>query len=166
MRFLFLLTLFALGACATTPNGDAPMDDPSMDDPDMTEVPRGEMKAVQRGEPFTIQLGETVHFPDEEANVELRFNRVQRDSRCPANATCVRAGEALADFTLVEGDTTITFTLEVPGLRMEMMEPEEAEFQRVGRFAGALLRLQPYPELAEEEAMPVTATVEMRRVTR
>jgi hypothetical protein len=163
MRFLLLLALFYLAACTTTNNGEAPMDD----DTTMSEdVPRSDMKGVERGEPFTIGLGETVHFPNEEANVELRFNRVQRDSRCPANADCVRAGEALADFTLVEGDTTISFTLEVPGMVMEMMAPDAAEFLRVGRFAGALLQLQPYPEHAEDADMPVTATVEMRRVTR
>ena len=162
MRLVLLLALFSLAACTTT-NSDMPMDD---DAPISGDMPRGDMKGVERGEPFTIELGETVHFPSEEANVELRFNRISQDSRCPANATCVRAGEALADFTLVEGDTTISFTLEVPGMRMDMMEPDEAEFLRVGRFAGALLQLQPYPDFADDEGMPVTATVEMRRVTR
>jgi hypothetical protein len=115
-------------------------------------------------EPFMLQVGETVTLADEDATV--RFDSVMRESRCPASATCVRAGEAIAHFTLVEDGDATPFELEIEGFVTEVQDMERYQFQKVGRFAAALLLLQPYPELAEEEGMPTTATLEMRRLMR
>src|SRR6056297_492122 len=123
MRLLLLLALLAVSACATTTNGDVPMDDT-----DMNDGPRGfdmEAKQVAMYEPFTLELGEAALIPaddvvpDEEALI--RFESIERESRCPANADCVRAGEAIARFTLVKDDgTEMPFTLEIEGMLMEM----------------------------------------------
>ena len=96
----------------------------------------------------------TTQYPDSSA------------SRCPANATCVWEGEATAHFTLYEDGEATPFTLTMPGLVTEVQDMERYQFQRVGRFVAALLLLQPYPELAEEEGMAPTATLELRRLTR
>lgn len=165
MRFaclLFALVLTA-GACSTPPHDEPMMNDSSDDMPRSSgEAP---MKQISLGEPFTLQAGEKALFAEDD--VEIRFNNVTNDSRCPANATCVRAGEAVAHFTLLEADGTATpFSLEMPGLVMEMPDPDRVKFQQVDRFSVALYLLQPYPELAEEEGMPTTATLEMRRTMR
>lgn len=157
-----LLTLFlTAGACSTS--------EPMMSDSSgsSTEQPAGDepMQRIALREPFAIERGEKALFPDDE--VEIRFDGIANDSRCPANVDCIRAGEATARFTLIEADgTEQPFTLEMPGLMMEMQDMEAYQFQQVDRFSVALLLLQPYPGLADEEEMPVTATVELRRTMR
>jgi len=169
MRFLLLLALFAVSACATTPNGDAPMNDPAMND-----EPRSfgvDAKQAAMYEPFTIELGETALIPaddvvpDEEA--VIRFDGVVTDSRCPANVDCVRAGEATARFTLIKDDgTEMPFTLEIRGMLMEMQDVDTYTFDYVDGYSVVLLLLQPYPGLDAEEGMPTTATLEVRRTRR
>src|SRR5688500_19673376 len=46
------------------------------------------------GEPFELRLGERAAIA---ADASLMFVDVASDSRCPIDATCVSAGEALAD---------------------------------------------------------------------
>lgn len=154
---LFALVLTA-GACASPPNHDAVMADAPTSRSGSTVV------TVPLDEPFTVQLGETVALADEDATV--RFDSVVRESRCPANVTCVRAGEAVAHFTLVEDGDATPFELEIEGFVMEVQDVERYQFQTADRFVAALLLLQPYPGLAEEEGMPTTATLEMRRLMR
>jgi hypothetical protein len=155
---LLLALVLTAGACATPPNNAAVMAD------DTTSRSGSPAGAVELDAPFTVQVGETVALADENATV--RFDSVVRESRCPANVTCVRAGEALARFTLVDGEETVPFELEIEGFVMEVQDMERYQLQRVGRFVAALLLLQPYPEHAEEAGMPTTATLEMRRLMR
>lgn len=156
---LLLALVLTAGACATPPNDAAVMADTS-------DTRSGEqaIQQVATDEPFTLQRGEKALLADEDA--EVRFDSVTSDSRCPANATCIRAGEAFAHFTLIEDGNATPFTLEIEGLVMEVQDMERYQFQKVGRFTAALLLLQPYPELADEAGMPTTATLEMRRLMR
>ena len=49
------------------------------------------------------------------ARTSLTFVRVERDSRCPRGARCIRAGEAVVVFSLREDDGDVsTLTFEVP----------------------------------------------------
>jgi hypothetical protein len=49
------------------------------------------------------------------ARTSLTFVRVERDSRCPRGARCIRAGEAVVVFSLREDDGGVsTLTFEVP----------------------------------------------------
>ena len=48
------------------------------------------------------------------ARTSLTFVRVERDSRCPKGARCIRAGEAVVVFSLREDDGVSTLTFEVP----------------------------------------------------
>ncbi len=50
------------------------------------------------GRPFDLKVGATVTMAD---GLRLKFNGVQSDSRCPLDAQCVRAGEAIIAVTLV-----------------------------------------------------------------
>lgn len=158
--FCLLLALFlTAGACSTS--------EPMVSDSSSTEPSTGEqpMQQIALSEPFAIEHGEKARFPEDE--VEIRFDRITNDSRCPADVDCVRAGEATAHFTLIEADgTEKPFTLEIGGFVMEMQDMEAYTFEQVDRFSIALLLLQPYPGLTNEEGMPVTATVEMRRTMR
>ena len=142
---LFALVLTA-GACATS----STTTDDAMDMEDASDMSENASPAstVALGTPFSIEKDTWVEVADED--VEIRFNSVSDDSRCPANATCVRAGEAYAHFTLFEDGNEEPFTLEMPGMVMEMPDKERVQFQQVGRFSIALYLLQPYPELAAE----------------
>lgn len=153
MRSTLLLLAIALtaGACSNT-----------------TEVAvqdTASAKHVRLDEPFRLQRGETALVAEDGTTV--RFDSVAADSRCPSDVDCVRAGEAFAHFTLTEdGVAPRSLRLEIEGFVTEVQDIERYQFQTAGRYAFALLLLQPYPGLAEEEGMPVTATVEMRHITR
>jgi hypothetical protein len=60
-----------------------------------------------------LRVGETLRMGG--TNASLTFVRVERDSRCPKGVRCVRAGEAVAAFSLREDDGVVsTLTFEVP----------------------------------------------------
>ena len=147
--FLLLVLAFTIGACSTPPR-DTPEDDVS---------------TVPLDEPFTVELGEQVALGDK--GVVLRFDGVASDNRCPAAVTCIQAGEATAQFTLLEADRPdMPLALQIDGLVTEVQDIDRYQFQTVDRFVAALLLLQPYPGLAGEQDLPVTATLEVRTLTR
>jgi len=159
MRFAFLLLALVLtaGACSNPPR-----DEPMTDDDSMVE---DEQRRVMLDEPFTVEAGETVLLDD--TGVTVRFDEVISDNRCPADVNCVQAGEASARFTLLEAERdNMPVTLRIDGGLMEVQDMERYQFQTVDRFVAALLLLQPYPGVNGEEEMPMTATLEMRRLTR
>ncbi len=165
MRFALLLLALILtaGACSNPPRDEPMMDaDEMMDD----ESTRGdEPRQVALDEPFAIEAGETVRLAEDGATI--RFDEVSSDNRCPANVNCVQAGEATARFTLLETERDdIPFTLKINGGVMEVQDMERYQFERADRFVAALLLLQPYPGLDGEGDMPMTATLEMRRLMR
>jgi len=49
------------------------------------------------GQPFDLKAGAVATLPD---GARLRFERVQSDSRCPMDAICVWAGDAILFVTL------------------------------------------------------------------
>ena len=60
-----------------------------------------------------LMVGEALQIGD--ARTSLTFVRVERDSRCPKGARCIRAGEAVLVFSLREDDGGVsTLTFEVP----------------------------------------------------
>ena len=52
---------------------------------------------VPKDEPFDLRIGESALTTDD---VRIRFDTVRTDSRCPMDALCVRAGEAVIALTL------------------------------------------------------------------
>ena len=89
---------------------------------------------VQANQPFELGVGQTALVSD---GLRLRFDEVRSDSRCPMDALCVRAGEAV-----------IAVTLSVPGeasaARDLQTVPAQAQTS-YSRFTIALSQLQPYP---------------------
>jgi hypothetical protein len=54
--------------------------------------------------PFDLQVGATATLSD---GLQIRFERVRSDSRCPLDALCVRAGEAIIDVSLAAANGSV-----------------------------------------------------------
>lgn len=153
MRALLLLAALPLtaGACATPP------------DKVFEEV--AVSKRVQLNEPFRLQHLAWAEIGDED--VEVRFDSVTDDSRCPADVNCMWEGEATAHFTLVEaGRAPVPFALTMEGMVRQVQDIERYQFEQVDRFSVALLLLEPYPNTSVPSDEPPTATLEVRRTMR
>jgi hypothetical protein len=82
---------------------------------------------------FTLAPGETTAMAD--AGVRIRFDRVEGDSRCPADAVCVQGGDAVVRIAVVERSTESPYELHTGS-----MEPVTHDGLTI-----ALVQLQPYP---------------------
>lgn len=122
MRILFALSLMVIlfSACPQVPT-----------------QPSG----YQLGESIMIGLDETVSIPS--ANLKLRLTDV-KESRCPKNTNCMRAGEAKVMMEVLEIDAIKEINLEGKGLCYD-------ESGKCGNSAKAfgksvqLLYVYPYP---------------------
>jgi hypothetical protein len=54
------------------------------------------------GQPIEVRAGSTAELPD---GIRLRFDSVLSDSRCPIDAICIRAGEAVIAIRLSKAGT-------------------------------------------------------------
>jgi hypothetical protein len=113
MRALLIVAVLALDACSGNP----------------TQPDR-----VPKGQPFELRVGNAALTTDD---VRIRFDTVRSDSRCPMDALCVRAGEAVIALTIGR-------TGEVPVGRELETTPARASttFQN---FTITLSSLAPYP---------------------
>ena len=85
------------------------------------------------GTPFRIGVGQTVRL--ESAGVELGFEQVLEDSRCPADAICIWAGRA-----------RLKAWLSVNGARRELeLRTDTPQPLRVDGFELDVQALQPFP---------------------
>jgi hypothetical protein len=89
---------------------------------------------VPVGEPFDLRVGQTAATAE---GFRIRFDEVRSDSRCPLDALCIRAGEAVIAVTL-------SMAGEAPsGRELQTVAPlSQVEYSR---FAITLSQLQPYP---------------------
>ena len=89
---------------------------------------------VPKGEPFDLRVGESAVTTDA---LQITFDAVRSDSRCPLDALCVRAGEAVIAVTLsLAGEAAVGRELQtVPG-------QSQATYTR---FTITLSSLAPYP---------------------
>ena len=86
------------------------------------------------GRPFDLRVGDSALTTD---NLRIRFDTVRSDSRCPIDALCVRAGEAVIALTLsLSGEAAV-------GRELETV-PSKSQTS-YSRFIIALVQLQPYP---------------------
>lgn len=103
--------------------------------------------ATPQASPQTVELkpGEETVYQD----LTVRFNTVINDSRCPADAICIQAGEALISLNVSANGQAET---------IEMTTPEGQASQ--ASFAGYSIELhdlQPYP-LASQPTSPENYT--------
>ena len=89
---------------------------------------------VPKGEPFDLRVGDAALTTDD---VRIRFDTVRSDSRCPLDALCVRAGEAVIALTVGR-------TGDVPeGRELDTTPARSSTTFR--NFTITLSSLQPYP---------------------
>ena len=113
MRPLFIVAVLAICACSGSP----------------TQPDR-----VPAGRPFDLRVGDSALTTD---NLRIRFDTVRSDSRCPMDALCIRAGEAVIAITLsLAGEAAIGRELETVPARSQTTH---------SRFTITLSQLQPYP---------------------
>ena len=103
---------------------------------------RSDARAIQGpsfDEPFTLAPGASVVVGAD--RVGVRFVEVSSDSRCPRDAQCIRAGEAL-----------VRASVAVPGSdsqRVDLSTASKAGSVRVGGYRLALTALTPEPETSK-----------------
>jgi hypothetical protein len=88
-------------------------------------------------------------------NLTLQFTGVSSDSRCPADALCITAGEALAVF-----EATMSAR---GGVRLELSTLETRRAVAVGDYRVELRGLDPYPfgSLPRIQPSDYRATIEV-----
>ncbi len=89
---------------------------------------------VPTGQTFDLRVGESALTTD---NLRIRFDTVRSDSRCPMDALCIRAGEAVIALTLSRPG-------EVPIGRELDTTPARSSTDHLN-FRISLSALQPYP---------------------
>ncbi len=90
--------------------------------------------SIAAGTPFDLRIGQTAVAAD---GLRVTFDAVRADSRCPMDALCIRAGEAVIAVTLAApGEPSATRELQTV--------PSQAQTS-YSRFLITLSQLQPYP---------------------
>ena len=89
---------------------------------------------VPKGEPFDLRIGDSALTTDD---LRIKFDAVRSDSRCPMDALCVRAGEAVIALTVSRvGEVAVGRELDTTPAR------SSTTFLN---FSITLSSLQPYP---------------------
>ena len=95
---------------------------------------------VDMGTEFTLSVEQRALIAGE--NLQIQFVEVISDSRCPAGATCIWAGEASCLIEITDGESTYSKVLTQPGLSTSS-RTDYAAYE----IAYDIL---PYPELGKE----------------
>src|SRR5688572_31586304 len=111
MRFMLLITCLALVAC---------------DRPTVPTTPLNEA--------FVLAPGDTMGLDD--AAIQVRFDRVSGDSRCPGDAICVTGGDAIVHIEVI---TPLSAT------RRYELHTGDIRPVRHGDLTIHLVQLAPYP---------------------
>ena len=96
-------------------------------------VPADQTSALEK--PFTLELAETATVGQE--RVQVRFDRVVADSRCPRDVQCITAGEA-----------TVRVLVTLPGQPVgtfELKTTPNGSSVKTGAYALTLSGLAPVP---------------------
>ncbi|MBD2775406.1 hypothetical protein [Iningainema tapete] len=91
--------------------------------------------------PFKLKFGQTVFIGSEE--LEIKFLKVT-DSRCPANAFCIRQGEVKIELEILKDGDTIDNLI----LTSEVTNQKYLASADFDGYSVKLLRVDPYPGLA------------------
>ena len=91
---------------------------------------------------LTIPIGQTVTIDG--ASLGVRFESVTEDSRCPINAMCITAGQAVVKVSVVSAHTNGSAELR--------NTPASAKTAAVGDVRLEFTQLEPYPELGQPKA--------------
>ena len=100
---------------------------------------------VRPGQEFSLPVGASAQTVD--AAVEVGFQGVGSDSRCPKGTQCIRAGDAAVRLWLRVGAAGARQTHEL------RLGPPPAPSVRAGAYDLHLLRLDPYPTAASSPGL-------------
>jgi hypothetical protein len=91
--------------------------------------------------PFRLEVGRAARVA--KSDLDLYFRRVQSDSRCPANVTCITAGEAIVvlEGRILEGPVE-PFEVGLPG---GAVQQDSIPKRAYDGYRIQLLKLDPYP---------------------
>ncbi|MDA1349416.1 MAG: hypothetical protein O3A47_11225 [Chloroflexi bacterium] len=104
----------------------------------------GPIQVTRLDEPFKIKEGDSAALVSE--SLEVRFDAVVSDSRCPANVTCIWAGEAKVAVSLADSSGN-----EIGKVELTIGADPDAAYANVGDYSIALMALDPYPGTPEAE---------------
>ena len=111
--------------------------------------------AVRVGQEFTISLGQQIRVAD--ANLTIAFADVPSDSRCPVNAECVWAGNAV----VVLGVHVGPLDARPPDIRVSLntgLDPRDAP---IDGYTLQLIGLMPQPVAGQPQQDPYRATLRL-----
>jgi hypothetical protein len=98
-----------------------------------------------RTDTLSIRLGQSASFDG--GRLEIKFDARGADSRCPANAVCVWAGDVLAQITTrVAGGAATKSDLH------STLEPKKL---KIDRYSISMIGLTPYPGAGRDAETPV-----------
>ena len=103
---------------------------------------RGKAAAVGPGEMFRLAPGASAPVRDEK--IEVGFERVVADSRCPEGARCIHAGSATLRLWARTGDQLARQSFEAKVGASRGIDSTTAQAE-VGDYRIQLLELDPYP---------------------
>jgi len=96
----------------------------------------GEVKA-QLGEEFSLRIGQSAIIAGE--NLQIKFEEVSEDSRCPKNVTCVWAGRVSCVVGITVNDSSYRMALIQPGMTDQYATETYEDYQFT-------FNVEPYPE--------------------
>jgi hypothetical protein len=114
-----------------------------------------EPMAARVGQEFTLTQGEQVRIAD--ANLTIAFNDVPSDSRCPINAMCIWAGNAVVVLGVHLGPPDAR----PPDLQVTLNTFLDPRAAPVDGYELQLIRLTPEPVAGEPQVKPYRATLRL-----
>ncbi len=96
---------------------------------------------AELGQDFSLAIGQSAVITGEE--LEITFEKVTEDSRCPTGVVCVSEGVVICLMKITEGGTTYGIELSQPGLSTGYAQETYKEY----KFT---FKVEPYPESGNE----------------
>jgi len=93
------------------------------------------------GQEFSLSIGQSAVIAGE--NLEITFEEVSEDSRCPEGAVCVQEGGVVCFLKITEDDASCRVELAQPGLSDEYSQETYEGY----KFT---FKVEPYPEVDKE----------------
>lgn len=90
------------------------------------------------GTPFMLKVGETMEASD--GKVSVMFKGIKEDSRCPKDVTCIQAGRAIVELSVMEGPSTAAVQVTLEGSGASMPGTPTG-----GAYTISLQKLDPWP---------------------
>ena len=156
-RSLIAILILFLTACASpevdVPEEASPTDTPS-EAPTTQPEPESEELIIVPGEPFSLRHEQSAYYSD--AKLQITFDSIVQDSRCPQDVDCIWAGEVQIELLVEMGPEAlhpVTLTLGFPA--------DERAVYEIQGYRITLLEVNPYPGSpnAENEVTSVVLQV-------